>query len=386
MMVEPPPPPPVVDGSPAFAATAPRRSTRVTTDLTDADGDTWRERVAVCEGINATDGSPRLVLRSYFRNRRTGQRVWDEPPSGASNILFATSQERQKADKQLQELKVTLDMIPKEEDTVEGTYAESMDNKKKKGGFFRRLRSSGNNNKMNVKGRRQQQQQMDDNHDLNLQRAIARSMADQRGGNHTSEEPLVYFDSGQTPRESGGLDEDDEELAMAKALSMSESNQNTNTTTTSSYAMAGDTAGLSEEEMLQIALEESRLEAERTSGMGAATGKSPYETSESTPLPDANLLDDPEMDRKMPALKNPPEPPTEPGFDPYAPSTSDVAAGPGPSLKDPPPAAFAAAASAPDAFVPESEKDTGKSASGRRIGRRLFGGGRKAMEEEAGVV
>ncbi len=50
--------------------------------------------------------SQRLTLRPYFQSRNTGQRVWDEPPSGASNILYATSEARKMAKAQLEEMKL----------------------------------------------------------------------------------------------------------------------------------------------------------------------------------------------------------------------------------------------------------------------------------------
>mmetsp|Transcript_16446 Transcript_16446/g.39357 ORF Transcript_16446/g.39357 Transcript_16446/m.39357 type:complete len:487 (+) Transcript_16446:133-1593(+) len=51
--------------------------------------------------------SQRLTLRPYFQSRNTGQRVWDEPPSGASEILYATSEARRMAHAQLEEMRST---------------------------------------------------------------------------------------------------------------------------------------------------------------------------------------------------------------------------------------------------------------------------------------
>ena len=73
-----------------------------------ADGDTWQEMMAVCEPRNYkknNDGSgPSLVIRSYYQNTRTGKRVWDEPPSGATNIIPASEEMRKMATLQLNEL------------------------------------------------------------------------------------------------------------------------------------------------------------------------------------------------------------------------------------------------------------------------------------------
>jgi hypothetical protein len=49
----------------------------------------------------------RLTLRPYFQSQNTGQRVWDEPPSGASNIVYATVESRKMAQAQLEEMRST---------------------------------------------------------------------------------------------------------------------------------------------------------------------------------------------------------------------------------------------------------------------------------------
>ena len=134
-----------------------RRSSRVAVDQYAADNDTWIEALAVCEipvkkgygdskvaaasrrgnggGLfrkfksknNVNDGdtvatasgttaqgeeniakaSQRLTLRPYFQSQNSGQRVWDEPPSGASNIVYATPEARKMAEAQLEEMRST---------------------------------------------------------------------------------------------------------------------------------------------------------------------------------------------------------------------------------------------------------------------------------------
>jgi hypothetical protein len=91
-----------------------RRSNRVSADLVQPDGDTWNERLAVCEGQSA-----KLVIWSYYKNCRTAGRLWVEPPSGASNIKHATADMRMDADAHLQELQFTLDMIPLLEESLD---------------------------------------------------------------------------------------------------------------------------------------------------------------------------------------------------------------------------------------------------------------------------
>lgn len=132
-----------------------RRSSRVAADRYVADEDNWVEALAVCESPTAptvekkktsaiglfrkfksstsstssaavqndtiidsmTDGdnddndddiaaaSQRLTIRPYFQSQRTGQRVWDEPPSGASTIVYATPEARRMAYAQLEEMR-----------------------------------------------------------------------------------------------------------------------------------------------------------------------------------------------------------------------------------------------------------------------------------------
>jgi hypothetical protein len=241
-----------------MSAEAPRRSPRIAADLAVSDGDTWYERIAVCESAT-TDGRPKLLVRSYYRSSRTHEKVWDEPPSGASRVEHATPEMRTKAELQLQELQLTLEMIPDEE----GAEDSKNKQKKKKKGLFGRFR-------------KKEKKELADSQDLNLQKAIARSMADHHGAGGADGGPVVYFDT-----ESPG---EDDAVTMAKAMSMSES------------AAAHDGASMSEEEMLRRALEESRLDAHRNGVPDVAS------------VPDPYYVPDEDLDRKMPIR----------AFDPYA--------------------------------------------------------------------
>ena len=127
-----------------------RRSGRVASGQLVADNDTWVEALAVCEvakdakkantsksssGLlkklksKSNSGSSknlnsniqqqqhheaemsmaaqRLTLRPYFQSQNTGQRVWDEPPSGASNIVYVAVNARKMAQAQLEEMRST---------------------------------------------------------------------------------------------------------------------------------------------------------------------------------------------------------------------------------------------------------------------------------------
>jgi hypothetical protein len=126
-----------------------------TDELIIADGDTWDEYLAVCEKANTrastngggggalsffgkkkntnnkkgstsssssatTNNNNNLTIRSYFQNRRTGKKVWDEPPSGASKIVPASEEMRRMADIQLDELYVATATIGADNTNIGG--------------------------------------------------------------------------------------------------------------------------------------------------------------------------------------------------------------------------------------------------------------------------
>ena len=57
--------------------------------------------------VELAQAAQRLTLRPYFQSQNTGQRVWDEPPSGASKIVYATAEARKMAQAQLEEMRAT---------------------------------------------------------------------------------------------------------------------------------------------------------------------------------------------------------------------------------------------------------------------------------------
>jgi hypothetical protein len=127
-----------------------------TDELTIADGDTWDEYLAVCEkadtrastttrgggalsffrkkkkssnnkkgstsssSSSATTNNNNLTIRSYFQNRRTGKKVWDEPPSGASKIVPASEEMRRMAAIQLDDLYVATATIGADNTNIGG--------------------------------------------------------------------------------------------------------------------------------------------------------------------------------------------------------------------------------------------------------------------------
>jgi hypothetical protein len=229
-------------------AYAPRRSQNVASNLAPSDGDLWQEKLAVCEGTTP-QGEPNLLIRSFYRNGRTGERVWDEPPSGAGSVIHATSAMRKKAEMQKEELHLTLEMIPPETEQIS---PNEMNKEKKEKGFLRRFRS-----------KKKEKVEVETSKDLNLQRAIARSIADQ---NHSaSGEPIVHYDGENDDNAESYNDGYDEEIAFAKALSISEAEaalpSDVNTSCDS----------LTEEEMFQRALEHSQKDSLNKYATGVAS-------------------------------------------------------------------------------------------------------------------
>lgn len=183
-----------------FDAPRPTVSNRLgkkrTDELIQADGDTWQEYLAVSEKAHSTtssnafkrggafsffgkknkekqsssnaannnngngngDGS-NLIIRSYFQNQRTGKKVWDEPPSGASMTVSASEQMRRMAELQLDELHVVAKHAADIDDLGEhdsATNSRTNDNRKEKksvgGGLFRWGNNTSGSNAGTTKG------------------------------------------------------------------------------------------------------------------------------------------------------------------------------------------------------------------------------------------
>eukprot|EP00535_Pseudo-nitzschia_heimii_P009852 CAMPEP_0197173988 /NCGR_PEP_ID=MMETSP1423-20130617/709_1 /TAXON_ID=476441 /ORGANISM="Pseudo-nitzschia heimii, Strain UNC1101" /LENGTH=303 /DNA_ID=CAMNT_0042622877 /DNA_START=159 /DNA_END=1067 /DNA_ORIENTATION=+ len=205
--------------------------------LIQADGDTWHEFFAVSEKpnhaktSNASSRSSRrfslfgkndkkkenskkkstksrrnssdtgdgnnLVIRSYYQNNRTGKRVWDEPPSGASNIVPASQEMRSMAELQLDEMHVVTDSTDfgDKSELTSGSGSRS----KSRTSLFRRANSNASNSvssgSSNSTSRRIQykpnshlypptasvKSRRDTINDQQLQEAIERSIAETTG-------------------------------------------------------------------------------------------------------------------------------------------------------------------------------------------------------------
>jgi hypothetical protein len=233
-----------------------RRSTRVAADKYTHDGDSWQETLAVCEMPATKSGEVKMKIRSYYSNQRTGDRVWDEPPSGASRVLSATEEMRKMAELQLNEMQITF-----------GTALNTPPTEKRRSslGFLKRHNASpaaiNTNTPENtpkfkvkykpgsilsgIKKKPPKAAQRDDSLDPEIQKAIALSM-NESNASATSINTSQQQENGgeQVIRSEVVFGDDELEMVMAMSLSEAEFQQKSNK--------------LSEEEEFQRALEESR--------------------------------------------------------------------------------------------------------------------------------
>ena len=93
------------------------------------DGDTWIEGFAVSTpevSEASADGTVNITpfVRSYFYSQNTGRREWDEPPSGASSVRYASREARALAEVQADALANEIltgtreHMIPRQQATI----------------------------------------------------------------------------------------------------------------------------------------------------------------------------------------------------------------------------------------------------------------------------
>ena len=245
-----------------------RQSRHVSSTKYSHDGDSWQETLAVCEVPSKDGTSAKMTIRSYYVNLRTSERVWDEPPSGASHILPATEEMRKMADVQLQEMQISF-----------GNLVSPVTTDQKKRGLFRRSpKPETPTGKIQYKPgsflsrvRKQssppQKPKHDETLDPDVQRAIALSMIE-----GTSTRPDKKERHASSEPESAKLRDDEDALAMAMALSASEAN--------TKYTP------LSEEEMFQRALEESK----RPSKAASNVARAPPSLNDGYILDEADLL------------------------------------------------------------------------------------------------
>mmetsp|Transcript_1252 Transcript_1252/g.1786 ORF Transcript_1252/g.1786 Transcript_1252/m.1786 type:complete len:616 (-) Transcript_1252:64-1911(-) len=205
-----------------------RRSGRANTRM-EADQDTWTEHLAVVEtklpkkaegnGQSATNelsarDQTELQIRSLFESRLTGQRVWDEPPSGASNIIFLSEEARKMAEKQKNELRVTTVSTDPLQTTSNRNDVQNHQNGRI-GRFFgtKTKPRSAEMRQISYKPDSKFAPTVDNSYDTQMRIAIQRSLDKKRD--------LSFSIPSDLARET-----DDESLALAMALSLSEANNN----------------------------------------------------------------------------------------------------------------------------------------------------------------
>ena len=212
------------------------------TDI-QADGDTWQETLAVVVKESTTESRQpqQLMIRSYFENSRSGKRVWDEPPSGASHVRAATEEMHRMAQVQLQEMQIVVSGIPTTTSTGTAASTPAHDDhgtKEKRRGFLfgfgkKKISNDDQNNDTssamshrirykpgsNLLAARPSKHGKDvkttatTGEDLLLQQAIAQSLAQQQG---------IPYDGHLDPHSYGHpYTAEEEELEMVKALSLS---------------------------------------------------------------------------------------------------------------------------------------------------------------------
>jgi len=89
----------------------PQQSNRFSSAI-ESDNDTWAEYLTIVEMLNmnprakSKDKTYQLQIRSFFESKGSGTKVWDEPPSGAKNVVWASEEAKSMAEVQMKDLKV----------------------------------------------------------------------------------------------------------------------------------------------------------------------------------------------------------------------------------------------------------------------------------------
>ena len=145
------------------------------------------------------------------------------------------------------ELQLTLNMIPPDAGGPQPSESATPADKKKKKRFLGRFR-----------GKKEKPTLKDESKDLNLQKAIARSMAEANG--MPGDEPVVHHQATDSKPASAVQRQMDDELELAKAISASEAQyaQEQQQQALEPHLLEEGETGWSEEEMFQRALAASR--------------------------------------------------------------------------------------------------------------------------------
>jgi len=225
----------------------PQQSTRIASRIAP-DNDTWTEYLAVVDMLNPITNVYQLQVRSFFESSTTHNKAWDEPPSGAKNIVWANEGMREMANVQLQDLSQV-----GRPTAINDQNSEKK--KHKKGSWVKRLplpfgrKMSGKNSKAETNDKEKKDRPMyeynkgSDTHqfvtfsgeskeatlstnDINLQKALQVSMGlHEHECEYPHDAPHSLEVAHRYPTQEESLEhlQEDEAMTMAKALSLSES-------------------------------------------------------------------------------------------------------------------------------------------------------------------
>lgn len=213
-----------------------RRSVRRNINTAEADEDTWIEHLTVVETSNEVKPSLKFntkenakvksahivrkyILRSYFESQKSGKRVWDEPPSGASNIVHASNEMMAMANIQLNDFKNQLtEWVPNDGNCDDDKTERKSSKKKGKIFGLKNRKASPKSSSSNQYKDTRSQRASGNTNDQALQTALELSLATATPLDNNQQQPNSFAAS------LSGNHSDD--LELAKALSMSEQEDN----------------------------------------------------------------------------------------------------------------------------------------------------------------
>lgn len=108
----------------------PTKSTRIASPI-EALEDKWVEWLTVCEVVDPRTQQNKLEIRSFFESTTTREKVWDEPPSGAVNIVWASDEAKEMAAAQILDLQI----VKGDENSKNSEDDQNNEKKKKKFSF-----------------------------------------------------------------------------------------------------------------------------------------------------------------------------------------------------------------------------------------------------------
>ena len=123
----------------------PQPSTRVS--KVEADNDTWVEYLTIADILNPRTNTYQLQIRSFFESKASRKKVWDEPPSGAKDIVWASESSKHMAEEQMKDLMVVEKTKGDGHDGSDGNGDANSKRKSKKRSFLKKLHSFRKNKK-----------------------------------------------------------------------------------------------------------------------------------------------------------------------------------------------------------------------------------------------